>query len=71
MAETLTIQDLAKLSMSDRLRLLDMVWESLHVDEAKQLVPAWHLDVVKERLARFRANPNEGVDVDQFLDSLG
>ena len=71
MPEALTAHDLRKLSLADRLRLLDLVWESLTPEQAQQAIPQWHLAVVRERLAEYLANPGTGVDAEEFLDSLG
>ncbi len=71
MPDALTVQDLRKLSLADRLRLLDLVWESITPEQGQQVIPQWHLEVVRERLAQYLANPGTGMDADEFLDSLG
>lgn len=71
MTATLTPEGLAKLSVEDRLKLIEMIWASLQADASKLPIPDWQLEIIRERVAQFRAKPNQGTDADEFLDSLG
>jgi putative addiction module component (TIGR02574 family) len=71
MTATLTPEGLAKLSVDERLKLIEMIWSSLSAEAHKLPVPQWQREIIRERIAQFRANPNLGTDAEEFLDSLG
>lgn len=70
MATTLTADELAKLSIEERYKLLELIIESISNETADPQTPEWHREVIRERLKKYRENPGLGVDVDEFLDSL-
>lgn len=69
MAAVLTLDDVAKLSFDERMRLIELIWASMSAED----VPTrqWHRDVVKERVRLFREDPTQGTDAFEFLDKLG
>jgi putative addiction module component (TIGR02574 family) len=66
----LTPESLARLSVEERLKLIDMIWASLADDASRLAVPDWQLEIIRERVAQFRADPNQGRDADEFLNNL-
>ncbi|MCC7510379.1 MAG: addiction module protein [Planctomycetes bacterium] len=59
MATALTQKQVAKLSVEDRLRLLELVWDSLDAEDAP--APDWHEDVIDQRLKRMKEQPGQSV----------
>jgi putative addiction module component (TIGR02574 family) len=70
MPPALTPESLAKLTVEEKLRLIEMLWASLAADDASVPIPAWQLEIIRERVAEARAHPGRGMDVNEFLDSL-
>lgn len=60
-----------RLSVQERLQLIDLIWDSLpeHIDSAD--IPAWHLAERAIRRAEAEANPGVGKPWRQVLDELG
>jgi putative addiction module component (TIGR02574 family) len=60
-----------RLSVGERLELIDQIWDSLpaHVDVAD--VPLWHLAELAKRRADAEANPGVGKPWREVLDQLG
>jgi putative addiction module component (TIGR02574 family) len=58
MALTLKSLGLDKLSVDERLDLLDQLWMSLDADPRKGDLPEWHVLEIEKRLAAAEANPN-------------
>jgi putative addiction module component (TIGR02574 family) len=62
---------LAKLSMDERLALLELVWESILADSDQIPAPDWHREVVRERLRAMDADPKPGIPAAEALVMLG
>ncbi|HET9767036.1 MAG TPA: addiction module protein [Thermoanaerobaculia bacterium] len=58
-------QVLTTLSPEDRVELAIELWESL--DPADLAVPAWHLDMVRERLDEHRRDPESARPGEELL----
>lgn len=71
MATTLTADELAKLSIEERYKLIEMIIESIAQEAANEPPPEWHRQVVRERLKRMDENPHPGIPADEALASLG
>ena len=52
MASIPKAQDLAKLSVDERLELMDELWASLHPEADALPMPEWHAAEIRRRLAR-------------------
>lgn len=59
-----------QLSVADRLELIEQIWDSLPEKVSPDEIPAWHLPILKERLAEAEANPGQGEPWREFLDRL-
>jgi putative addiction module component (TIGR02574 family) len=49
-----------KLSIAERLELIEKIWDSLPEQVAPAEVPAWHLDILAKRRAQAEAQPGVG-----------
>jgi putative addiction module component (TIGR02574 family) len=59
-----------KLSVSDRLELLEQIWDSLPEQVSPNEIPAWHLAILEKRLADADANPEAGIPWETVLERL-
>lgn len=71
MATTPTPEQMAKLSVDERLKLIEIAWESLLAEGAEIPTPEWQRKLIRERVEEYRRTPDQGQDVFEFLDSLG
>ncbi|MCB9933241.1 MAG: addiction module protein [Planctomycetes bacterium] len=71
MAVTLTADDLAKLSIEERVQLLELIMQSIAADTATQPAPEWQREVVRQRLRRMDERPHPGIPADEALANLG
>jgi hypothetical protein len=62
--------DLAQLSLSDRLDLLDQVWASLRPDAKDLPVPDWHVTEIADELSAMTADDNPGKPLEQVVAEL-
>jgi putative addiction module component (TIGR02574 family) len=62
--------DLAALSVSDRLDLMDQIWSSLTPDVDLLPVPEWHHLENERRLAALEADGNLGRPADDVIRDL-
>ena len=62
--------ELASLSVSDRLDLMDELWASLAPDADALPLPDWHIVEIKRRLAAFAADGNRGRTADEVFAEL-
>ena len=56
---------LGQMSVDEKLRALERIWEDLCRDESAVPSPSWHRDVVEAREARLRAGAEDVVDWDE------
>lgn len=62
--------ELAGLSVSDRLDLMDELWASLAPGADALPLPDWHVAEIKRRLAAFAADGNRGRTSDEVFAEL-
>lgn len=62
--------ELARLSVSDRLDLMDEIWASLVPESDALPVPEWHIAEIKRRLAAFAVDGNRGRAADEVFAEL-
>lgn len=60
-----------RLSVGERLELIQLLWDSLPPQVDAQDVPVWHRAVLDQRLADAEANPDGGVPWRDALAQLG
>jgi len=60
MTATLESLGITEMSVSERLALIDKIWDSLPEVVAPVDVPAWHLEELAKRRATAEANPGVG-----------
>jgi putative addiction module component (TIGR02574 family) len=68
MARTLTKHEIFELSVEERLRLIETVWDS--IDPAKLPVPEGHREALDEALEDYRRDPDNGETWDAVREEL-
>jgi putative addiction module component (TIGR02574 family) len=60
-----------ELSLEDQIEYVQELWGKVTSRPARRVsVPDWHLEIIEERLARYRENPEEGVPFEEFEKEL-
>ncbi len=70
MSVDLTELGIGKLSVRERLELIDQIWDSLPASLSPDDVPEWHLVELARRRSEAEAKPGEGRPWREVLDSL-
>lgn len=71
MAATLTSEQIEQLSVEERLKLMQLIWESLAEQADTLPSPEWHRRIIDQRLKRMKENPHPGIPAEEALASLG
>ena len=60
-----------RLSVPERLELIELIWDSLPDEVGPADLPAWHLAELAKRRAEAEANPGIGKPWREMLEGLG
>jgi putative addiction module component (TIGR02574 family) len=58
------------LSADEKVRYVQDLWDLIAAEPSTVPVPAWHRQFIEERLADYRATPDEGDAWEQVRDEL-
>ena len=71
MTETMTeIKDILKLSVDDRIHLVQTIWDSIAADTEVSEISEEHKKILDERLEAHQNNPNNVVSWDEVKKSV-
>lgn len=70
MNDYMKIMGIDKLSVSERLELIEQIWDSLPDSVEAHDVPAWHLQEVAKRYEYAKAHPGEGRPWSEVMNEL-
>lgn len=62
--------DITKLSFTERLQLVEDLWDSLEDDQDTIPIPDWHVEELKRRLEAYRADPDAGSTWDEVRERI-
>ena len=48
------------MSVEEKIEYVEALWDRIAANESQVPVPGWHREVLNERLADYRANPDQG-----------
>jgi putative addiction module component (TIGR02574 family) len=65
-----TLEELRKLSVEDRLQLLEDVWTSLDEEHDQLPMPKWHEEELARRLKDIDENGSQGMEWNEFYKGL-
>lgn len=58
--------EIQKMTIAERVRTMERLWDSLCTDEDQTPSPSWHLDVLAERKARVQRGDVKLLTLDQL-----
>ena len=61
-------ETIARLNKSERLQMMELLWSALRKDEPQS--PAWHGDVLAERLAKAEAGKAEFLTIPELKERI-
>lgn len=61
----ISIADLKEMSLEEKLRLMELIWQDISFDEEQILVPESHKDELEERAQMVREGKAEFIDWEQ------
>jgi len=67
---TTALQELETLSVSERVQIVEDLWDSIARSSAKLPVPQWQKDELARRKARYLRSPDSGETWDQVKQSI-
>lgn len=59
-----------EMSTIERLKTMELLWDSLILEEGEIKSPAWHGDILKERKSRYAAGKSKTVSLSRLKSSL-
>ena len=62
---TTTLQELKKLSVPERVQLVEDLWDSIASSNAKVPIPQWQKDELARRKRNYQRHPDSGLAWDQ------
>lgn len=62
--------EISKLSKSERLRVMDIIWESLANESEEPESPEWHGEVVAERMKKVESGEAKFLSLDEVRNRL-
>ena len=66
----MTAEDIKALSVEQKLRIMEAIWEDLRAQAERVPVPEWHRDLLDERRKAVEEGREELLDWDSIKDSL-
>ncbi|MFO0964646.1 MAG: addiction module protein [Gemmataceae bacterium] len=64
-------QQIAALSLDEKMKLVEDLWDSIAQEVENLPVPAWQLEELERRKARFQAHPTSGKPWSEVKRDLG
>lgn len=64
------IPEINKLSIAEKILLIEELWESITRDEANVPVPQSHIEELERRLRRYIANPGDLLSLEELQKRL-
>ena len=64
------IKDILKLSIDERIHLVQTIWDSIATDTESSGISEEHMKVLDERLERHKDHPDEIVSWDEVKESV-
>lgn len=69
MAQVLNIEALSKLSVTERLRLIEVIWSTLQDESEDELTPGQQAEVDR-RIEHWRKHPDDAMSHEEFQAKL-
>jgi putative addiction module component (TIGR02574 family) len=69
--ERVSIGEIQRLPLSEKLQIMEAIWEELRLDADQVPVPQWHKDLLDSRRKAVDENREEILEWDEVKHSLG
>lgn len=63
-------EEISRLSKVERLRVMDLIWESLLTESEEPASPEWHGDVIAERMEKMESGEAVFLSLDEARTRL-
>jgi putative addiction module component (TIGR02574 family) len=63
--------DIEAMTRAERLKTMELIWDSLIRDAESVESPAWHGEILKGRLEKIRKGESKFLDLDEVRQRLG
>jgi putative addiction module component (TIGR02574 family) len=54
------LSEIEKLPITERITLVEAIWDSIAADSAAVPIPEWQREIVRDRLAEYHRDPESG-----------
>ena len=65
----MTASEIKRMNFTERLQAMEMLWDSLLEDQSKIESPAWHEDVLRERMENINNDEAKFISLDELKAS--
>jgi putative addiction module component (TIGR02574 family) len=62
----MTATEIKKMNFEERLQVMELLWDSLLEDENRLESPAWHKNVLQERMKKINNNEAKFISLDEL-----
>ena len=62
----MTIADISKMSITERLQTMEALWDSLTHEKVELASPDWHYDILSERKKKIESGDAEFISLDDL-----
>ena len=66
----MSLAEIMQMTVAERMELMEMIWESLRLDEEELPVPDWHREILSERLKRMEEGEVETFSIEEVRRKL-
>jgi putative addiction module component (TIGR02574 family) len=63
--------EIQKMSPSERLKTMELLWDAIIQDAESVPIPPWHEQVLKERMDKIRRGESKFLNLDEVKERLG
>lgn len=64
------LNDILKLSVDERLEIIEKIWESIKQNDEVDEIPEWHREILEERFKKHKNNILEGKSWEEVKTNL-
>ncbi len=64
------IPEIADLSISEKILLVEDLWDNISVNDSDIIIPQSHIDELEKRNRRYQANPGNLLTLEQLQNSI-
>jgi len=66
----MSLSDIQNMPLEERLHLMEQLWDSFKYEKEEVAPPAWHQDVLSERMTKYKNGELELISLEELKQSL-